>query len=39
MFDDFKVLETAVYINKANGRVLKKELTEVEQFKEDLDDF
>ena len=37
-FDDFKVPETAAYVNDAIGRVFEKELTEVEQFKEDLDD-
>ncbi len=37
-FDDFKVPETAAYVNEAIGRVFEKELTEVEQFKEDLDD-
>ena len=38
LFDDFKVPETAAYVNEAIGRVFEKELTEVEQFKEDLDD-
>ena len=37
-FDDFKVPEAAAYVNDAIGRVFEKELTEVEQFKEDLDD-
>jgi len=35
-FDDFKVPETAAYVNDAIGRVFEKELTEVEQFKDDL---
>ncbi len=37
-FDDFKTPETASYVNEVIGRVFEKELTEVEQFKEDLDD-
>ena len=37
-FDDFKVPEAAAYVNDAIGRVFEKELTEVELFKEDLDD-
>ncbi len=37
-FDDFKVPETAAYVNEAIGRVFEKELSEVEQFKEGLDD-
>ena len=37
-FDDFKVPEAAAYVNEAIGKVFEKELTEVEQFKDDLDD-
>ena len=37
-FDDFKVPETSAYINDAIGRIFEKELTEVELFKEELDD-
>ena len=37
-FDDFKNPEAATYVNEAIGRVVEKELTEVEQFKKDLDD-
>lgn len=37
-FDDFKTPETATYVNETIGRVVQKELTEVEQFKRDLDD-
>ena len=37
-FDDFKVPEASAYVNETIGRVFEKELTEVELFKEDLDD-
>ena len=37
-FDDFKVSETTDYVNETIGKVFEKELTEVEQFKEDFDD-
>lgn len=36
-FDDFKVAE-ATYVNEEISKVFEKELTEVEQFKEDFDD-
>lgn len=38
-FDDFKVPEEeTAYVNDSIGRIIEKELTQVEQFKEDLDD-
>ena len=37
-FDDFKVAEPSVGYNETIGKVFEKELTEVEQFKEDFDD-
>lgn len=37
-FDDFKVAEDAAYVNESISRIFEKELSQVEQFKEDLDD-
>ena len=37
-FDDFKPVGETVKVNKEIGKVLEKELSEVEQFKEDFDD-
>lgn len=37
-FDDFKTPESMAYVSEAIGRVFEKELTEVEQFKEELDE-
>ena len=39
IFDDFKpVEEQAAFVNETIGNVIERELTEVEQFKEDFDD-
>lgn len=38
VFDDFKTLEASTYVNDTIGRVFEKELSDIEQFKEDLDD-
>lgn len=39
IFDDFKPApEQVAFVNEAIGSVIEKELTEVEQFKEDFDD-
>ena len=37
-FDDFKPVGETVKVNKEIGKVLEKELSDVEQFKEDFDD-
>lgn len=37
-FDDFKTPEAPAFVNEDISRVFEKELTEVEQFKEDFDD-
>lgn len=37
-FDDFKPVGETVVVNKEIGKVLEKELSEVEQFKEDFDE-
>ena len=37
-FDDFKPAGETVKVNKEIGKVLEKELSDVEQFKEDFDD-
>lgn len=38
VFDDFKTPEASIYVNDTIGRVFEKELSDIEQFKEDLDD-
>ena len=38
VFDDFKTPEASIYGNDTIGRVFEKELSDIEQFKEDLDD-
>ncbi len=38
IFDDFKAPESSSYVNEAIGKVFEKELSEVEQFKEDFDE-
>lgn len=38
IFDDFVTPETPTYVNETVGKVFEKELSEIEQFKEDLDD-
>ena len=37
-FDDFKTPEAVTYVNETIGKVFEQELTEVEQFKEELDE-
>ena len=37
-FDDFKPVGETTVFNKEIGKVLEKELSEVEQFKEDFDE-
>lgn len=37
-FNDFQVEDSAAYVNESIGNVIEKELSEVESFKEDLDD-